>query len=500
MTTSPEIHHHPFVPSSPTRTLDVVVVGAGPAGVVAALRSARLGARTALITRDEFGGMAANDGPVPVRTLAQAARLIREAKLLPDYGITVGDLSLDYPGLLGRVREVTEDVRTHSLLRDDLEQQGVTIHERAGAARFVDAHTVESPGGLRLRADAAIICTGGRSRQLAVPGFELTATHSDAWHLAAAPPSLLVIGAGATGVQVASIFNAFGARVHLVEVAPRILMTEDEEVSEAVGSALAAAGVEIVEDAGTIERFERSASGVRMIHRVKGAEHTIEATIAVVAVGWVAATAELNLERAGVELDARGYVRVDNHQRTAAPHVFAAGDVTGRAMVVHEAIREAVVASTNAVLGGTTPLPPQVSPLGSFTDPEYASVGLTEAAAREAHDVLVTKQPFDTMARPIIDGRRTGFCKLIVDRQRHNVLGCHIVGERAVELAQLAATAMAAGMSVEQLALVPYSFPTYADAFGRTAIRAAVELDTTGAWAADHLAQAAEVGAAAPPA
>ena len=99
------------MPSSPTRTLDVVVVGAGPAGVVAALRSARLGARTALITRDEFGGMAANDGPVPVRTLAQAARLIREAKLLPDYGITVGDLSLDYPGLLGRVREVTEDVR-----------------------------------------------------------------------------------------------------------------------------------------------------------------------------------------------------------------------------------------------------------------------------------------------------------------------------------------------------------------------------------------------------
>ena len=107
--------------------------------------------------------------------------------------------------------------------------------------------------------------------------------------------------------------------------------------------------------------------------------------------------------------------------------------------------------------------------------------------------MLVTKQPFDTMARPIIDGRRTGFCKLIVDRQRHNVLGCHIVGERAVELAQLAATAMAAGMSVEQLALVPYSFPTYADAFGRTAIRAAVELDATGAWAADHLAQAAEV-------
>ncbi len=124
--------------ASLTDVLDVVVVGAGPAGVVASLRAARLGARTALITRDEFGGMAANDGPVPVRTLAQAARLIREARQLPRYGITCGELSLDYPRLLARVREVTEDVRDHSLLRDDLNAAGVAIHERAGTARFVD--------------------------------------------------------------------------------------------------------------------------------------------------------------------------------------------------------------------------------------------------------------------------------------------------------------------------------------------------------------------------
>ena len=475
-----------MVPSSP-EPFDVVVVGAGPAGVAAALRAARLGAKTALITRGQFGGMAANDGPVPVRTLAHAARLIREARQLPRYGIAGGDPSLDYPRLLARVREVTAAVREQTLLRSDLEQAGVRIHEQAGPARFADAHTVESASAPRLHADKVILCTGGASRPLPVPGFELTATHSDAWKLSSVPPSMLVIGAGATGVQVASIFNAFGSRVHLVEVGPRILRSEDREVSEAVGAALAALGVQVVEDAGTIDRFESCAAGVRLLHSSAGGEQSIDASLAVVAAGWVADTAGLGLDRASVQTDPRGYVQTDTRLCTNVAHVFAAGDVTGRAMVVHEAVRQGVVAATNAVLGPTTVLPAQVSPAGSFTDPEYASVGLTETAARQARETTVATVRFDSLPRPIIDGREAGFCKLVIDRDRHAILGCHVVGERAVELAQLAATAMAAQMPVEQLALVPFSFPTYADALGRAAIIAAIDLDPTGTWAADHL-------------
>src|SRR5215470_14839551 len=166
---------------------DVIVIGAGPAGAMAALRAAELGASTALITRDEFGGMAANDGPLPVRTLAHAARLIREARQLGQYGVTVSEPALDYPRLLARVREVVSEVRAHSSLRRQIDSLGVTVHEQAGAARFIDPHTIGADSGLRLQADKIIICTGGVSRRLPIPGFELTSTHSDAWGLTSVP-------------------------------------------------------------------------------------------------------------------------------------------------------------------------------------------------------------------------------------------------------------------------------------------------------------------------
>jgi pyruvate/2-oxoglutarate dehydrogenase complex dihydrolipoamide dehydrogenase (E3) component len=238
--------------------IDVLVIGAGPAGVLAALRAADLGARTVLATRDEFGGMAANDGPVPVRTLAHAARLIREARQLHQYGIGVSEPALNYPRLLARVREVVSDVRANSSLRPQIDSLGVRVHEHAGVARFTDGHTIETEGGLKLQAEKIIICTGGVSRKLSVPGFEFTNTHSDAWGLTSIPPSMLVLGAGATGVQVASIFNAFGSRIQLFQTGPRILPTEDADVSAVVAAAFRKAGIAIYENIGAVESFEKS--------------------------------------------------------------------------------------------------------------------------------------------------------------------------------------------------------------------------------------------------
>ncbi|NOK15568.1 dihydrolipoyl dehydrogenase family protein [Corallococcus carmarthensis] len=456
--------------------MDVVVVGAGPAGLLAALRAGDLGARTALVTRDEFGGMAAHDGPVPVRTLAQAARLLRDARQLGRYGISVTEPVLDYQRLLERVREVTGDVRTHAALREQIAAAGVTVHEHAGTASFADPHTLETQRGPRFRAEKFILCSGGVSRRLPIPGFDLTKTHSDAWSLTSVPPTMVVVGGGATGVQVASVFTDFGTRVQLFQAEARILPTEDDDVSAAVAESFRQAGMVVREAFGTIERFETAPDGVRMVFSRDGVRDSAEAALVVVAVGWTADTAALNLAAAGVETDSRGFVRVDAQLRTSAPHIFAAGDVTGRLMLVPQALQDGFVAGSNAARAPMISVTDEVCPMGSFTDPEYAQAGLTEAKARQSHDIVVAVVRFDSTTRTLIDGRTTGFCKLIVDRATRKILGCHVVGERAVDLVQTAAIAIAAGMRVDELARVPLSFPTYTGVLGRAAAIAARQL------------------------
>ena len=238
------------------------------------------------------------------------------------------------------------------------------------------------------------------------------------------------------------------------------------------------------ENFGSIVSFVKAATGVRMIFSKNGARDNAEATLAVVAVGWAAETRALSLATAGVEADRRGFVKVDEYLRTSVAHIFAAGDVTGRMMLVPQAIQDGFVAATNAVLGPTTAIGDAVSPIGSFTDPEYAQVGLTEAKARETHDVLIAVLPFDTTTRTIIDGRKKGFCKLIADRNTFRILGCHAVGERAVEITQVAAVAIAANMRVDELARIPLSFPTYAGTLARLAASATRKLNLEVGWQA----------------
>src|SRR5262245_27365357 len=267
---------------------------------MAALRAAELGAETTLVTRGDFGGMAANDGPVPVRTLAHAARLIRVTRELERHGIEAGAPRLDYARLLARVRDVVAEVRDHSSLRAQADRLGVRIHERTGEVRFVGSHAVEAANGLRLEADRFILCTGGVSRRLTAPGAELAATHSDAWTLAAVPESMLAIGGGMTGLQVASIFHAFGTRVSVFQRGPRILPDEDEDVAREVAAQLRASGIEIRERFGEVEGFERTAGGVRMRFANAGQREAAEASLVIAAIGWAADTRGLALGAADV--------------------------------------------------------------------------------------------------------------------------------------------------------------------------------------------------------
>jgi pyruvate/2-oxoglutarate dehydrogenase complex dihydrolipoamide dehydrogenase (E3) component len=457
--------------------VDVLVIGAGPAGTTAAIRAADLGAKTALVTRDAFGGMSANEGPIPVRTLAHAARLAREAKQLPLYGIRAPDPTLDYAQLVARAREVVDETRKHSNLLDKVRETNVVLYEHAGTASFATPHTVRSERGPTFRADRVVICAGGLSRPLGVPGSELSVTPADAFGLVQVPESLVVIGSGATGAQVASIFNSFGSAVTLLESGPRIIRTEDAEVSRAVAQAFREDGIDIREQYGRIERLEARPKGIRLWLDAGSTLESIEAELAVCAIGWIADTVGLNLAAAGVRADSRGFIEVDASLRTNVPHVYAAGDIIGRSMLVPQAVQQGIVAGGNASGAPDSTIFDSVDPIGSFTDPEYAHVGLSEDDARKSHSIAVSVATYAETTRPIIDGRTRGFCKLVVDREKLTLLGCHIVGERAVEVAQMAAIAMSADMRIEHLASIPLSFPTYANVLGRAAMRAARSLD-----------------------
>ena len=243
--------------------------------------------------------------------------------------------------------------------------------------------------------------------------------------------------------------------------------------------------MDVREDFGVIDSFEKTPDGVRMYFSKDGQRENAEASLAVIAIGWVANTAGLELARAGVETNKRDFVLVDKYLKTSADHIFAAGDITGRMMLVPQAIQAGFVAATNAVRGAIMKELDAPAPIGSFTEPEYAQVGLTETRARENHEVVVTKISFDSTTRTIIDGRTNGFCKLIVDVKSRQILGCHVVGERAVEITQIAAVCMAARMPVGNLAEVPLSFPTYAGVLGRAAAQASHSLNLKLNWQAN---------------
>lgn len=456
---------------------EVLVLGAGPAGVFAALRAADLGARTTLLTSGEVGGMAAVDGPVPVRTLAHAARLMRDVGQLDLYGIRTSEPSLNYSALLKRVGEVVASVQSRSMLKSELERAGTTIHENAGPCRFIDGHSVETASGQRFSAEKIVICVGGRARRLPLPGAELVATHSDAWTLTSVPRSMLVIGGGATGLQVASIFDAFGTRVELFEAGSRLLPKEDEDVGAAVAQGFRDRGIIIHEAFGSIERFSRGGAGIRMHFSGAQGEHVAEAELAVCCVGWCVDAENLALAGAGIETDERGYIRVDQHGQTSAAGVYAAGDVTGVAMLAPQAMHQGYIAASAALGFPELATARQVLPVGSFTDPEYARVGMTESEARQNAFAMSVSVAFEDSTRPIIDGRVFGFCKLIADRLSRRILGCSVVGDRAVDIVQVAAVAMAADMRVDRLAYFPLSFPTYAGVLSQAAARLTYRLN-----------------------
>ncbi len=460
----------------------LIVIGGGPAGVTAALRARELGAAVTLIEGGALGGTCTNDGCVPTRVLARAARLARNARQFADYGLTPVEPQVDFRRLLDKAQEVVYTVHEKKQLQSHLVAAGVEVYADSGPAHFLDSHTVALADGAHLTADKFILCVGGQARRLPIPGAEQTLTHSDVWNMKTLPRTVAIIGAAATGCQLASVFNTFGAEVVLLDLAPRILPGEDAATSAQIAAAFARRGLRVHVGIDGIKRIERSSDGLALTFVERGEEQTLTVDTVIQAVGWPGNADRLNLQAAGVKVE-RSYVVVDDYLRTTAPHIFAAGDITGRMMLVQSASHEARVAAENAVLGPQQRSGHQIVPHGSFTDPEYASVGLTEQVARERCAVAVAEVAYADLDRAVIDGRTEGMCKLVAKREDGSLLGVHVVGEQALEIVHIVAAGMSSGMTVEQLAQLEIAYPTYTAVLGLAARRLLAELgrDPSGA-------------------
>jgi len=459
----------------PIKPFDILVIGGGPAGVTAALRSRELGASVALVERDRLGGTCTNDGCVPTRVMAKAARLIRDAEQFSKYGLSYTPPELDFEALIQRTQHIVYSIHEKKQLINHLESSGVSVFSGVGNASFSDPKTINLEDGRQIKADKIILCAGGRARRLDFPGAEGALTHSDIWSLKTLPESVIIAGASATGCQLASILNAFGSHVTLVDVSPRILGIEDESVSETLHEAFTNRGIRTITGIKGIKKLEQAGKTKVLTFETEDGLVQQECSAMILSTGWLGNLDSLQLDRAGVETNGR-YVLVDDALRTSTENIFAAGDITGRMMLVQSAGYEALLAAENAVLSGHREEKHTIVPHGGFTDPEYGSVGLTEKQARQTGEIVSVLIPYRELDRAVIDDHTEGFCKLIVSAETHRILGAHVAGEQALEVIHLVAAGMTADMWIEQLAELEIAYPTFTSIVGIAARRVVSDL------------------------
>ena len=454
--------------------MKLLVVGGGPAGMTAALQARELQAEVTLLESKRVGGTNLNEGPAPVRTLARAARLARDAASWETFGLQGARPHIDLAAVLANANRVAHYAHEKKHLAEYIRSTGVELIEGVGPAHFLDQHTVGEASGRSWQADKIIIAAGGHRRMLPIPGAELALTYSDIWTLEQLPASVAIVGGAATGCQLASILQDFGCQVYLLEFAPRLLPREDEDISVALADAFGKQRMTIMTGAGT-ERLEKNGGGIRLHYRQQKRSDSLTVDAVFFATGWPGNVDTLNLAAAGVVTE-HSYIPVNDYLQSNVPHIFAAGDINGQSMLVQSARYEGRLAAENAVLGPYHRFTHEIVPSGSFTDPEYASVGLTEAEARQQYDCAVAIAYYDDLVRPVVDNHPEGFCKLIVERRHRYILGAHVIGEYSVEIIQMVAACMAGGMRIEEVAQLQLAYPTFTEAVGMAAQKLVREL------------------------
>lgn len=456
--------------------VDLIIIGSGPGGYVAAIRAAQLGMKVACVEKDKLGGVCLNVGCIPTKALLTSASFVRELAHAQGHGVLVEDVRVSLGPAQERSRKVAEQLN-----------RGVGhLFKKNGVIHLQGTARLAGPGGVEVegadgekslwQAPHIILATGSRPRDLPVLPIDEDRVWSSTGALMqqGAPKSLAVVGGGAVGVEFADIYASYGSRVHLIEMLDRILPMEDKDSSEAVARSFKKRKIQI-RTSTTVAASERSDTGVRLVLKGEGGrEEALEVERVLSAVGRVPNTEGLGLEELGVQLSPKGgFIQVDSLLRTSVPGIYAIGDVAGPPLLAHKASHEGIVCVEHIAGKGHGGVDYANIPNCTYAHPEVASVGLTEEQAREqGYDIEVGKFPWVGIGRAVALGDTEGFIKVIRDRRYSEILGAHIVGPQATELIAEFVLGRHLEATVEEMERAIHPHPTLSEGVAEGALAA----------------------------
>jgi dihydrolipoamide dehydrogenase len=462
---------------------DLVVLGAGTGGYTAAFRAAQLGLRVALVDEDKVGGTCLHRGCIPTKALLESAEMVNRARHLKDYGVVLpGEPEIDYATIASRRDAVVKRMWTG--LKSLVDKNKVTWVAGRGRLDGPNRVRVSQPGedgtpgagGERiLQATDVIIATGSRVKSLPglVPNGTTIVTSDDILRLTSRPASIVIVGAGAVGVEFASFYHDIGTAVTLLEYLPGIVPLEDREVSQLLERSFTKRGIKVITKARfDVAAVKASKSGVRLtVGPEGGPTEEIKADLLLVATGRAANTEEIGLETTKAEVE-RGVIKVNGRMRTREPHVYAIGDVIGGLWLAHTAAHEGIVAAHT--IAGEKDVPEidyTEQPRATYCRPEIASVGLTEAQCQERGlPYKVGKVPFQAIAKAIIGGEYEGFAKVIGNTETGDTLGVHLVGPHATDLIAEASLGFELEATPWEIGAATHPHPTLSEVLGEAAL------------------------------
>jgi dihydrolipoamide dehydrogenase len=442
---------------------DVIIIGSGPGGYVAGIRAGQLGLKTAVVERDSFlGGTCLHRGCIPTKALLENADIWQKIQKAKDFGITVGDVTIDWSAVQKRKQGVVDaNAKGIEFLFKKNKVERVT-----GFGKVIDRNTVDVDGK-KLSTKNIILAMGSVPKDLPhIKADGKRIINSD--HILALteiPKSMLVIGAGAVGCEFASIFARFGTEATVVEVMPQLLPIEDDDISKEFTRIFKKKGITAFTDAKVLS-CEVTDSGVKSVIEMKGKQQTIETELVLSATGRRPVTENCGLDSLkGIQLDPRGFVQVDGFMRTGEPNVYAIGDIVPTPALAHCASAEGILAVEHIAGKEVRAINYDHVPNATYTEPEVASVGLTERKAKErGYDVKVGKFPFTANSKGKILGDAAGLVKYVVDAKYDELLGVHIVGPKATELIAEACAALELEATSESIAKTIHAHPTLSEA------------------------------------